>query len=149
MKNGAKLLLGLVIWGCYLSSPAFAQNSAQCNTTPPSTGSVTVGQPFTIGWCDGPNDINGNPTTITGFNVYRNNVLMTGGTVITDTPNAAGQKYSHLASQPETVPGVVAFTVEAINAQGVSQRASPVFTLTVTSALGVPAAPTFIRVTVP
>lgn len=148
-KNAAWWTVLALTLLCSFARSASAQNSAECNITPPTTFSVVAGQSFTLGWCDSALDQNGNPTTLTGFRVYRNNVVVTGLNIITDAANAAGLRYSHGQSS-EPIAGTFQYAVTALNATGESIRA--VITLTVTPSVpppAVPAPPTLLRVTVP
>jgi hypothetical protein len=134
---------------CLLVAASASAQSTQCSTTAPTSGTVTVGQSFTIGWCSVPQDVNGTPVTITGFNVYRNGVALVGGSIITDSPNAAGASYSHVGSQPETIVGTVQYQVTALDLSGESGKSAP-FTLNVTSIPpGLPKTPTGLRIVVP
>lgn len=125
-----------------------AQTPHPCDTTPTSPTTILVGQPFTFGWCHSLKDLNGNPTTLSGYEVYRNSAPFASVPISAQSqPNADGLVYVSI-QQTELAPGPVQWEVTAINAQGESARGGPL-PLIITVAPAIPVSPSKLRLSVP
>jgi len=136
------LLLALVGW-CLLWAPAFAQTHGCDGTAPPSSTTTEAGS-VPLGWCHPGLDVKGNPTPITSWALYANNVRTPLTNVITDgVPNAAGLVWYE--ATVTFAQGNYTLYVVGINGAGEAPRGDP-FALVVSGPSAVPAAVTRLQV---
>ncbi len=121
-----------------------------CDLAPASALTVTIWEPFTLGWCHDMTDENGNVSSITGWRLYRNGVLVSPDPVVTSsaTANADGLRYFSV-SRAELQAGQVTFTVAAVSAEGESAQMSPAIVVDVLKPKTKPRPPVRGRATIP
>lgn len=137
-----KLILMLL-----LATPVYAQTH-QCDL-PIQTGTqvVTVGVPFTLGWCHNSKDDVGVNVSITGWKLIRNTDTVIDATpTVTATKNAAGLT-GYSLSRSESVAGTTTYTIYAVN--GATDGVKAGITFIVQAVPSMLAAPTNLRVVVP
>lgn len=135
------LLVALALW----ASVASAQTHP-CDEPPVSSG-VHVEGPITLGWCHGLLDVNNEPTVITGWNLYINNVPQA-VPVTTDGVRSPATGEMLFTTTVLFQRGIFTLAVSSENAAGESAQTSP-FDLGVVGSepvLAVPKAPRSTRV---
>src|ERR1035438_5380022 len=90
-----------------------------CPPVGPVTPPVTASYSATITWTAATTDTNGNPTAITGFNIYEGTTPATLAKVASVGPTVTTYTIKNLPS------GAQAFAVTALNPQGEGQLVSP------------------------
>lgn len=114
-----------------------------CDTPPasPGSGTVTVGQQYTLGWCQ--------PALDDGatFREYRSDGTMTNLVPVSGTANAAGEREYFVSSRVEKTIGKLSIELTARNAAGVESARSAPFSLIVNPRT--PAAPRILGVRTP
>jgi hypothetical protein len=113
---------------------------------PTSIKQVRVGQEFEFGVCHDLKDSADNVNAVTGFRIYRNDVLLTPVTSRSATANAEGLWYVFIR-RTEPAIGTVSYTASAMTSAGEGPRGVPL-SLSVVPSITTAPAPTRPRIVV-
>jgi hypothetical protein len=131
----------LLLLSVLLLLPAAVQAQTHyCDTTPPTSGTGTVGVALTIQACASPNDTNGNPVTVTGWTLY-DNAVGTAVTMTKGTTSPVSGKTVYAGSYTPPTAGSHSLQTTATGNAKESAKSTP-FLLAVSLPPAAPVAPT-------
>jgi hypothetical protein len=132
--------LVLVLVFLSVSALVHAQTN-YCDTTPPTSGNGTVGTQMAVSACAGPNDVNGNPVTLTSWNLYDGATLIGPIVMVKGATSAVSGLTVYTGFYTPTTAGSHTLTVTSTGNSKESAK-SAAFLLTASLPAGAPTAPT-------